>query len=471
MPFVGSGKRCLPGDDIGCGDGGKARDAKLQYPKGMAVDAEEVLYFADGTNVRSVDGDGIINTAIGTHRHRTHWQPLPCSGTLPVDEISLRWPTSVAVSPLDQSLYVLDDHHVLRLTRDRRIKVVAGRPLHCPPQSSDTPSDLASQTTLRSPQSLSFASNGDLYVAESDSERINRIRVIITDGRMKEFAGAESKCNCREELCSCFDDSQVLAANAVFSTISAVAVAPNGVVHVMDQGNLRIRSVTSSLPEPTSQRLYEIYSPESQEVYIFNRFGHHFETRNIPTGRTIYSFVYNVNTSNGKLSSVTDAAGNRVSFLRDYKGQVTMVENSRQQKCRLIMSRMRRLEHMVIPNQFNVTLAYHGATGLLRSSMDSLGRAHVYTYDKYGRLIRAVTPSGQLIELEFDLSVKGAKVTITRDGTSPVTMLIDGAKVIETIGEYFNLVSFDSILYNKLKVTIQIKHIKTFNSNTIVPHI
>ncbi|KAA0190905.1 Tenascin major-like isoform X1 [Hyalella azteca] len=435
MPFVGSGKRCLPGDDIGCGDGGRARDAKLQYPKGMAVSSEEVVYFADGTNVRAVDSDGIISTVIGTHRHRSHWQPLPCSGTLPVDDISLRWPTSLAVNPLDESLYVLDDHHVLRLTHDRRIKVVAGRPLHCPPQGPDSPSDLATHTTLRSPQSLAFASNGDLYIAESDTERLNRVRVIVTDGLISDFAGAESKCNCREDSCSCFDDSHVLAANAIFSTISAVAVTPDGVVHVMDQGNLRVRSVTSSLPQPTQQRLYEIYSPESQEIYVFNRFGHHIETRNIPTGRTLYSFVYNVNTSNGKLSSVTDGAGNRVSFLRDYTGQVTMVENSRQQKCLLNMSRMRRLERMVTPDDHNITLTYHGATGLLRSSMDSVGRAHVYSYDNYGRLIRAVTPSGQLIELTFDLSIRGARVTVSRDGGSPITMLINGAKVTETIGD------------------------------------
>lgn len=434
MAFVGSGKRCLPGDDIGCGDGGRARDAMLQYPKGMTVSADEILYFADGTNVRSVDSDGIINTVIGTHRHRSHWQPLPCTGTLPVSDINLRWPTSVAVSPLDDSLYVLDDHHVLRLTKDRRIKVVAGRPLHCPPQGPDSSSDLATQTTLRSPQSLAFASNGDLYIGESDTERINRVKVIITDGRIMDFAGAESKCNCRDESCSCYEDSHVLAANAIFSTISAVAVTPDGVVHVMDQGNLRIRSITSSLPQPTTQRLYEIYSPESQEVYVFNRFGHHFETRDIPTGRTLYSFVYNVNTSNGKLSSVTDASGNRVSFLRDYTGQVTMVENSRQQKCRLIMSRMRRLEHMVTPNEYNVTLTYHGGKGLLRSSMDSIGRAYVYTYDEYGRLIRAVTPSGQLIELRFDLSTKGARVTVIRDDQSPTTMLINGARVTETKG-------------------------------------
>jgi hypothetical protein len=33
-PVVGSGERCVPGDEDRCGDGGLARDAKLMYPKG-----------------------------------------------------------------------------------------------------------------------------------------------------------------------------------------------------------------------------------------------------------------------------------------------------------------------------------------------------------------------------------------------------------------------------------------------------
>ncbi|XP_050695509.1 teneurin-m-like isoform X5 [Eriocheir sinensis] len=434
MPYVGSGERCLPGDEVGCGDSSLARDAKLQYPKGMALSFDDILYFADGTNVRAVDSDGIITTVIGTHRHRAHWRPLPCEGTVPVSEVSLRWPTALAINPLDNSLYVLDDHHVLRLTHDGQIKVVAGRPLHCAPLGHDVHSDLAAHTTLRSPQSLAFAPNGDLYIAESDNERINRIRIIETDERIHDFAGADSKCNCQDENCSCFDESHVLAATAVFSTISALCVTPDGTVHVLDQGNLRIRSVTSSIPEPNDQRMYEIFSPETQEIYIFNRFGHHIETRSIPTRRTKYKFAYNVNTSNGKLSTVTDASGNRVSFLRHYTRQVTTIENSRQQKCRLQMSRTRKLMEFVTPDEHNITLTYHGATGLLRSRMDSTGRAHVYTYDSYGRLTRAVTPSGQVVDLSFDLSQKGARVTVTWDGSGPVTMLIKGALVTETVG-------------------------------------
>ena len=65
-PVIGSGIRCLPGDQDQCGDGGHATQARLTYPKGIAISADNKIYVADGTNIRMVDEDGIINTIIGT---------------------------------------------------------------------------------------------------------------------------------------------------------------------------------------------------------------------------------------------------------------------------------------------------------------------------------------------------------------------------------------------------------------------
>ena len=36
-PFIGNGQRCLPGELDNCGDGGKARNARLSYPKGNTL--------------------------------------------------------------------------------------------------------------------------------------------------------------------------------------------------------------------------------------------------------------------------------------------------------------------------------------------------------------------------------------------------------------------------------------------------
>ncbi|XP_061937210.1 teneurin-m isoform X4 [Apis cerana] len=432
---VGSGERCLPGDEAHCGDGALARDAKLAYPKGVAVSADNVLYFADGTNIRMVDRDGIITTVIGNHMHKSHWKPIPCEGTLNVEEVHLRWPTELAINPLDNSLHMIDDHMVLQLAPDGRVKVVAGRPLHCASPSSSFDTELATHATLVMPQSIAFGPSGNLYIAESDSQRINRVRVIGTDGKISPYAGAESKCNCLERGCDCFEADHYLASTSKFNTISAVAVSPDGVVHIGDQANYRIRSVMASIPDASGAREYEIYSPDTQEIYVFNRFGQHVATKNILTGEAVYQFTYNVNTSNGKLSTVTDAAGNKVFLLRDYSSQVNSIENTKGQKCRLRMSRMKMLHELSTPDNYNVTFDYHGPTGLLKTKLDSTGRSYVYNYDEFGRLTTAVTPTGKVISLTFDLSLKGAVVKVGQNNRKPISMLIKGSSVVTKIGE------------------------------------
>lgn len=54
---------------------------------GLAMAADKTMYFADGTNIRSVDPDGIIHTLIGHHRHLNLWQPIPCRGALPAKQV------------------------------------------------------------------------------------------------------------------------------------------------------------------------------------------------------------------------------------------------------------------------------------------------------------------------------------------------------------------------------------------------
>ncbi|XP_016974706.2 teneurin-m isoform X5 [Drosophila rhopaloa] len=428
--IVGSGERCLPGDEAHCGDGALAKDAKLAYPKGIAISSDNILYFADGTNIRMVDRDGIVSTLIGNHMHKSHWKPIPCEGTLKLEEMHLRWPTELAVSPMDNTLHIIDDHMILRMTPDGRVRVISGRPLHCATASTAYDTDLATHATLVMPQSVAFGPLGELYVAESDSQRINRVRVIGTDGRIAPFAGAESKCNCLERGCDCFEAEHYLATSAKFNTIAALAVTPDSHVHIADQANYRIRSVMSSIPEASPSREYEIYAPDMQEIYIFNRFGQHVSTRNILTGETTYVFTYNVNTSNGKLSTVTDAAGNKVFLLRDYTSQVNSIENTKGQKCRLRMTRMKMLHELSTPDNYNVTYEYHGPTGLLRTKLDSTGRSYVYNYDEFGRLTSAVTPTGRVIELSFDLSVKGAQVKVSENAQKEMSLLIQGATVI-----------------------------------------
>lgn len=206
---VGSGQRCIPGDESNCGDNGPAKLARLSHPKGIAIAADRTMYIADGTNIRAVDPKGVIHTLIGHHGHHNHWSPAPCSGALLASQTQLQWPTGLALSPLDGSLHFIDDRLVLKLTTDMKIKVVAGTPLHCNGDKNNKTAATssagaggaggASSTTATASGSgddvlgtvlaISFSPTGDLFIADADSRRVNSIRLVDASGKMRPFAG------------------------------------------------------------------------------------------------------------------------------------------------------------------------------------------------------------------------------------------------------------------------------------------
>ena len=119
------------------------------------------------------------------------------------------------------------------------------RPLHCPrPRGEEAEAEaahlnnLASQTTLVSPQGIAFSTTGALFISESDSRRVNRVRRVGTDGKISVYAGADSKCNCLENDCDCKDGrSSEQSLGAVFASISAISAGPGGDVFLSDMAN------------------------------------------------------------------------------------------------------------------------------------------------------------------------------------------------------------------------------------------
>ncbi|CAN8006168.1 unnamed protein product, partial [Ixodes hexagonus] len=290
---------------------------------GMAVAVDNSLYFGDGNNVRMVDSRGIIHTLIGDHQHKRQWRPIPCSGTLHMSEASakLRWPTELAINPLDNSLYFIDDHMILRLTKDQRLLVVAGQPVYCKTEDAAAhKSRMGDDADLGTLISFAFGPTGTLYVAEVDDRDAYKVRSLSPDGELLHFAGrAETGCPqasppCEGANCSscAVDSKSSLAVDTKLHAVSSLTVTSDGVVHIADLGSLQILSAVPYLPEPDDQQEYQIAQPENHELYVFNKYGQHIVTKSILTGKTKYTFLYNVNTSFGKLSAVTDTSGNKV---------------------------------------------------------------------------------------------------------------------------------------------------------------
>ena len=87
--------------------------------------ADGSVYIADGASIRAIDGNtGRISTLAGSRSGLGHWQPWSCDGSVPVGEAALKWPTDLAVNPLDGTLHFVDDNLVIKVTRDRRLQVI-----------------------------------------------------------------------------------------------------------------------------------------------------------------------------------------------------------------------------------------------------------------------------------------------------------------------------------------------------------
>ena len=281
--------------------------------------------------------------------------------------------------------------------------------------------------------------------------------VTATDGKISRFAGADLKCSCMDIACECYSND-LLATDAKMSTVSSITVTPDGRLHVCDQENLRIRTVISPLPQQNAQNgEYEIVWPLNNEVYVFNRHGQHVSTRSVLTGHTVYTFSYNVNTLNGKLSSVTDSAGNKLYILRDYSNQVKSIENSQGGKCRLQMSRLGMLQSFTTPDNFVTKLTYYGNTdALLATRTDSWTKSVVYQYDTYGRLVRAIRPSGDIIEMNYKLGVDGSTVRIDSNGHELMRLQIEGQDVSSvTAGDEDQTLVLQRISAKDSKITIK----------------
>lgn len=150
------------------GDGGPATEARLFFPRDVAISEDGALYLTDTENcrVRRIDpGTGVIETVAGTGA---------CSASGdggPAEEAALK-PWAVAIDAAGGLL--ITDRQSCRLRRlapDGSIDTVAGTGV-CASSRDGAP---ARQTALNSPADLAIGSDGSIYLADAGSCRIRRI--------------------------------------------------------------------------------------------------------------------------------------------------------------------------------------------------------------------------------------------------------------------------------------------------------
>uniref|UniRef100_A0AAQ4PXG8 Teneurin-4 n=1 Tax=Gasterosteus aculeatus aculeatus TaxID=481459 RepID=A0AAQ4PXG8_GASAC len=398
---AGTGDQCLPYDDARCGDGGKGVEATLTNPRGITVDKYGVIFFVDGTMIRRIDQNGIISTLLGFN-DLTSARPLSCDAVMDISQVRLEWPTDLAVSPMDNSLYVLDNNVVLQISENHQVRIVAGRPMHCQVPGIDhfLMSKVAIHATLESANALAVSHNGVLYIAESDEKKINRVRQVSTNGEISLVAGAPSGCDCKNDAnCDCYFGDEGYAKDAKLNAPSSLAVCPDGELYIADLGNIRIRFVRKNKPYLNPLSMYEVSSPIHDELYLFDSNGSHIFTQSLTTGDHLYNLTY---TGAGDLTSITDKNKNVVNIRRDTTGMPLWLMVPDGQTFWFTIGTNNALKTVAAQGQELAVMTYHGSSGLLATKTNENGWTTFFEYDSYGRLTNVTYPTGRVSSYRTD---------------------------------------------------------------------
>jgi len=166
--FAGTGVRGAGGD------GGKATDAQLDFPAGLAFDRSGNLLIADsGSNeIRKVDPSGIISRFAG-------WIFANYFGDGgPAVDAALASPVAVAVGPHNE-VYILDMLHyrVRMVTTDGIIRTVVGTY-----QGFEGDGGPATSARINEAHGLAIDSAGDIVIGDTLSRRVRRVEAYGVPG-------------------------------------------------------------------------------------------------------------------------------------------------------------------------------------------------------------------------------------------------------------------------------------------------
>ena len=149
------------------GDGGDAVQAQLNYPNGVAVDSAGNLYIADRNNqrIRKIDSTGTITTMAGTGEGDFGGDGGPAI------QAQLSFPVGVAVDSAG-NLYIADtsNQRVRKIDSTGTITTIAGTEYGF---SGD--GRAATEAQLQFPHGVAVDSAGNLYIADSGNQRIRRV--------------------------------------------------------------------------------------------------------------------------------------------------------------------------------------------------------------------------------------------------------------------------------------------------------
>ncbi len=215
------------------GDSGKAQEAQINYPLGLAVDNSGNIYIADHLNhrIRRVAADGTITTVAGSDSIGSTGDDGPATSA------RLNFPSGIAIDG-SGALYITDtmNHVIRKVVVGGNITLFAGSRGVSGFREKDARDEFleAKDAELNAPTGIAIDSSGNIYFCDT---RNHRVRKIGTDGKIRTIAGTGEKGETG-------DGGDALKAK--LNSPTGVAVDAAGNVYIADQMNHRIRKVDAN---------------------------------------------------------------------------------------------------------------------------------------------------------------------------------------------------------------------------------
>jgi sugar lactone lactonase YvrE len=209
------------------GDNGPATNAQLDLPTALALDAQNNLYLADTRNhrIRRIDATtGVITTIAGNGTQGFSRDNGPATAA------SIDSPTGLALDAAN-NLYLADTHN----HRIRRIGATTGliTTIAGTGTAGYSGDDAAASTaTLALPHGLSVDTSGNIYIADTENQRIRRIDAVT--GLITTVAGNGTQG---------FSGDNGPATAATLDTPRDTTFSPAALLTIADTGNQRIRQL------------------------------------------------------------------------------------------------------------------------------------------------------------------------------------------------------------------------------------
>ena len=174
----------------GLGDGGPATHARLLDPNGVAIDADGTIYITDTGNrrVRKVDAEGVITTFAGTGEQGDGGDGGPATSA------QFYYPGGLAIDSAG-NVYVADlyGHRIRKVDTEGIITTFAGTG---EAGDADKDGDIgdggpATSAQLHYPAGLAFDADDNLYIADAGNSRIRKVTRMGEDYIITTFAGSE----------------------------------------------------------------------------------------------------------------------------------------------------------------------------------------------------------------------------------------------------------------------------------------